>query len=165
MTDRRRRMLTAVGLLCAWALLAVSCGTREVTKAEYGRQLDDTMADLEEAYGDAGSAVDSSAGSTASGTVGTVDELRRSQLAIRDAGNRLDEITPPDALAEDHDALVQGVRDMADAIDLLIEAQELAEEDPARATKLAREFATDDSFTRVEAAASRIESAGVDAGL
>ncbi len=164
MSSARRRSLLAVVVVALWSLLAVSCGG-EVTKAEYGRQLSETMADLEEAYGDTNFAVEPGADATNSGTLGTVDDLRRSQLAIRDAGNRLDSITPPDELADDHAALVAGVRDMADAVDLLIAAQEQAETDPDESLRLAREFATDDSFTRVEAAASRIESAGVDAGL
>jgi hypothetical protein len=60
---------------------------------------------------------------------------------------------------------VAGVRDMADAVDLLIEAQEAAETDPALAKQRARAFASDDSFKRVQAAAAELSDAGVDAGL
>lgn len=166
MTRRRRRILGTVAFLVLWALLAVSCGSAEVTTEEYGAELRGAMTDLEQAYGDASEAVLARNADDASATVAeTVAELRRSQLALRDAGNRLDEITPPEALAEDHESLVAGVRDMADAVDLLIEAQESAETDPKRAQQLAREFATDESFGRVEAAAASIEDAGVDAGL
>lgn len=162
---RRRRILVAATLVGAWALLAVSCGARTVTHEEYGRDLREAMADVEEAYGDTGDAV-APAKDTAEATTGqTIDDLRTTQLALRDAGNRLDAIAAPTDLQDDHDALVAGVRDMADDIDLLVRAQQLAESDPAEAKRLAREFATSGSFGAVEAAASRIEKAGVDAGL
>lgn len=166
MTWPRRRAVGAITIVAAWALLAVSCGGRStVTKAEYGSQLRDVMGELEEAYGDAGSAVAPAAGNAAVSVEQTVQQLRTSQLSLRDAGNRLDAITPPAELADDHDALVGGVRDMADAVDLLIKAQQQAATNPKQAKRLARAFATDESFGTVEAAASRIESAGVDAGL
>lgn len=165
MTARRRRVLATIACMALWALLAVSCGGSEVTKEEYGRELRSAMADLETAWGDAGSAVEPGKDTAETSTAQTVEDLRRSQLALRDAGNRLDDVVPPAQLRDDHDALVAGVRDMADAVDLLIQAQQAAETDPERAQQLAREFATDESFGTVEAAASNIEAAGVDAGL
>lgn len=153
-------------MLLAAALLATCGGGSQEpsTKAEYERELRATMDDLEAAYGQAGSAIDGTAGSTRS--VGeVVEDLRSSQVALRDAGNRLDEIVPPESLAETHDELVAGVRDMADNVDRLIDAQETAERDPARAKQLAREFVNDESFDRVQAAAAKLSDAGVDAGL
>jgi hypothetical protein len=165
MNRRRRRIALAVAFVAGWAVLAVSCGSSEVTREEYGSELRGAMGDLEEAWGDTSGAVGPSAENARASTEQTVDDLRRSQLALRDAGNRLDSITPPQDLADDHDALVAGVRDMADAVDLLVDAQLAAESDPERAKELAREFATDESFGSVEAAAARIKQAGVDAGL
>ncbi|MCB0879723.1 MAG: hypothetical protein KDC46_12195 [Thermoleophilia bacterium] len=166
MSRGRRNTALVVAFMAVWAMLATSCGSTEVTKAEYGKQLRSAMAELEDAYGDTAAATTPAAGGDAgTATPRTVDDLRSSQLALRDAANRLDAITPPAELANDHDALVQGVRDMADAVDLLIEAQQQAESNPEQAKKLARQFASDDSFGTVEAAASRIQSAGVDAGL
>jgi hypothetical protein len=166
MTRARHRIVIAVAIGAAAALLAGGCGgSQAVSKDEYGAELRGVMGELEEAYGDAGSAVAPGADNATASVEQTVQKLRTSQLALRDAGNRLEDIDPPEQLADDHAALVQGVRDMADAVDLLIGAQEQAERDPAEAKRLAREFATDESFGAVEAAASRIESAGVDAGL
>lgn len=161
-----RRTWSLVLMLLAAALLATCGGASDEpsSKAEYERELRATMDDLEAAYGEAGSAIEPGAGSTRS--VGEiVDDLRASQVALRDAGNRLDELTPPEELADTHAELVAGVRDMADAVDLLIEAQESAEQDPARARQLARRFVTDESFDRVQAAAAELSDAGVDAGL
>lgn len=166
MSLRRCRIVGATLLVAAAVLLAVSCGgTDPVTTDEYGAELRSAMGELEEAYGDAGSAVAPDADNAADSVEETVQKLRTSQLALRDAGNRIDAIEPPAQLADDHEALVAGVRDMADAVDLLIEAHQQAADNPAEARRLAREFATDESFGAVEAAASRIESAGVDAGL
>lgn len=157
---RRRSTMLALALACATAFGACG-GSDEQSKAEYGESMRATMSNLTEAYGDA---------STASGEAGddvaaTVRQLRASQLALRDAGNQLDDIEPPEELAAAHEDLVEGVREMADAVDLLIEAQELAETDPKAAEQAARKFGSDDSFERVTAAAARLEKAGVDTGL
>lgn len=161
-----RRGSWTIAFVALWALLVASCGgTGEVTRSAYGTQLRSTMADLESAYGDAGAAVATGGARTTAAAKDPVQQLRTSQIALRDAGNRLDEIHPPKDLAADHRELVRGVRDMADAIDLLILAQQAADTDPKRASQLARRFATDPSFAKVQAAATKIEKAGVDAGL
>lgn len=158
------RATGAVLLMATWALLAVSCGSGgAVTKKEYGTQLSAAMADVEKAYGDAGSALEP--GKADATTAERVQQLRSTQIAIRDAGNRLDEVTPPEDLADEHADLVAGVRDMADAVDLLIEAQEAADSDPARAKELTRQFATDDAFETVVGASTKIRDAGVDVAL
>lgn len=163
----RSRGTVAVLFVAAWALLAVSCGSGgAVTKEEYATELSAAMADVEEAYGDATNAVIARNADNASTSVADlVERLRTTQISIRDAGNRLDEITPPEELSTEHDDLVRGVRDMADAVDLLIEAQELAETDPKRASELARQFATDDAFETVVGATTNIRDAGVDVAL
>jgi hypothetical protein len=159
-----RRATVSVLLVATWALLAVSCGGGgEVTREEYAEELTSAMSDVEAAYGDASSAIEP--GAAGQSTEERVANLRTTQLAIRDAGNRLDEIEPPEDLAPEHDDLVGGVQDMADAIDLLIEAQELAASDPARAKELTREFATDDAFEAVVGASTAIRDAGVDVEL
>ncbi len=156
-----RRATVAVAFVAIWALLAVSCGSGgAVTKDEYAKELTAAMADVEEAYGDAGSALDPETSKAT--TADRVGQLRATQIAIRDAGNRLDQVTPPADLQAEHDDLVAGVRDMADAVDLLIDAQELAETDPARAKELTRRFATDDAFETVVGASAKIRDAGVD---
>lgn len=162
--------MTRVARLLAPVLVALSLagcgGDGAVTKAEYERELRSTMDELEEAYGSAAGAVmERNADNATKSVADVVSELRTAQIALRDAGNRLEEIEPPTEIEDTHEELVAGVRDMADAVDLLIEAQELADRDPAGARQLAREFASDDSFQRVEAAAGHIEEAGVDAGL
>lgn len=154
--------LLAVALLAA---LVASCGSGEVTNEQYGRELRGAMDDLEAAYGDAGAAATPSANAKAPDVKETVRRLEVAQIALRDAGNKLDAIEAPPKLEKDHARLVRGVRDMADAVSLLIEAQQVAESDPARARTLAREFATDESFGTVEAAAAKLQEAGVDAGL
>jgi hypothetical protein len=151
------------------ALLLATCGTaadKPLSKDAYERKLQSTMDDLEAAYGDAGAAASANQNTDSTRSVGEiVSDLRESQVALRDAANRLDEIEPPTDLADTHDQLVAGVRDMADAVDLLIQAQEVAEQDPAKAKSLARQFGQDDSFERVEAAAAGLADAGVDVGL
>ncbi len=153
----------AVLFVVVWATLAVSCGGGEVSREDYGTELSAAMADVEEAYGTAGSALEP--GAADSSTAERVEKLRTTQIAIRDAGNRLDEVTPPEDLTTEHDELVAGVRDMADAVDLLIEAQELATTDPERAKELTREFATDDAFETVVGASTKIRDAGVHVDL
>ena len=163
---RARRAGLAALFVALWAILAVSCGSGEVSKEEYAKELTSSMSDVEAAYGDATNAVtDEGADSSARSIGELVSQLRTTQVAMRDAGNRLDEITPPADLATEHDDLVAGVRDMADAIDLLIEAQELSATDPKRASELARQFATDDAFETVVGAATKIRDAGVDVDL
>ena len=161
-----RRSWMLLAMLVAGLLLA-TCGgssSEPLSKSEYERELRTTMDDLEAAYGQAGAAVDTK--TTGTRNVGeVVADLRTSQIALRDAGNRLDEIVPPESLADAHGELVSGVRDMADSIDLLIEAQESVETDPARAKQLAREFVEEGSLARVTAAAAKLSDAGVDAGL
>jgi hypothetical protein len=152
--------------MLATAMLLATCGGTggPATKAEYERELRSTMDDLEAAYGQAGAALEDRGAATRSVSA-IVDDLRSAQVALRDAGNRLDEVEPPVELRSTHDELVAGVRDMADSVDKLIEAQEVAARDPKRAQQLAREFVEDDSFQRVEAAAAALSDAGVDAGL
>jgi len=158
-----RRATFAALMVATWAVLAVSCGSGEVSREEYGQELRSAMQDVEEAYADSGAVVEGAPEEAA--TTDTGAQLRAKQIALRDAANRLDSITAPDDLASAHESLVSGVRDMADAVDLLIDAQEASTSDPAEAKRLAREFATDTSFGKVEAAASKIQQAGVDAGL
>jgi hypothetical protein len=165
-----RRRTAAIVVLVVAPLLLVTCGgssDEPLTRSQYEQQLQTTMDDLEAAYGDAGAATTGGGGAKGGrrSVAQIVDELRTSQVALRDAGNRLDEITPPEDLAATHDQLVAGVRDMADAVDLLIKAQEAAEQDPAQAKQYARQFGADDSFERVQAAAAKLADAGVDAGL
>jgi hypothetical protein len=161
-----RRTWTLLAMLVA-ALLLATCGgasDEPVTKAEYETALQSTMDDLEAAYGQAGAALDDKG--AANRSVGEITtQLRSAQVALRDAGNRLNEIVPPTELASTHKDLVQGVRDMADSVDLLIKAQEVAERDPNEAKRLAKEFGNDDSMERVTAAAAALSDAGVDAGL
>ena len=164
-----RRGAGAVAFVAVWALLAVSCGG-EVSREEYADELRAALSEVEGAYGDVSSSLGGGGaggdGTQAGATSGQLaDQLRTTQVAIRDAGNRLDEIVPPDDLADEHGDLVAGVRDMADAVDLLIEAEEVAGSDPKRAQELTREFATDDAFERVTAASSAIRDAGVDVDL
>lgn len=157
-------MLRIALVLCAPLLALAGCGGGEVTREEYGRELRDTMAELEAAYGRAGAAARGEP--DASRSVGdVVAELRASQVALRDAASRLEAIEPPADVASEHRNLVRGVREMADAVDLLVEAQRVAAQDPERAEQLARRFASDQSFERVEAAAANLSEAGVDAGL
>ncbi|MCW2923707.1 MAG: hypothetical protein JWM98_1111 [Thermoleophilia bacterium] len=140
------------------ALLAVGCGS--VSKADYAKELRDTMGDLESSYGDA---IGEAGGGNA--TPADAAKLRTAQLALRDAASRLDEIEPPEELRDEHHDLVQGVRDMADAVTLLVRATELADTNPTKARALTAKFASDDSFRRVGDAAARLDRAGVDAGL
>lgn len=164
----RRRAAAIVVLVLAPLVLAACGGASDepLTKSAYEQKLQSTMDDLEAAYGEAGAATSGGGGAKGERSVAQiVAELRTSQVALRDAGNRLDEITPPADLAATHDQLVAGVRDMADAVDLLIKAQETAEQDPAKAKQYARQFGADDSFERVQAAAAKLADAGVDAGL
>ncbi len=160
---RTTRTTTTVLFVALWATLAMSCGSGTVTKDEYETALASAMADVEEAYGTAGAALEP--GAVGTSTADRVDQLRATQIAIRDAGNRLDEITPPEDLVDEHEDLVAGVRDMADAIDLLAEAQELADTDPKQAKELTRQFATDDAFETVVGASAKIRDAGVDVDL
>jgi hypothetical protein len=165
-TVHRRPWLPLLVIAACWLGIA-SCASgggggggdsAAVKKESYGRQLRSTMADVEQAYG-------KGVGTKSDTSAELLTRLQTLQLGLRDAANRLDDITPPSSLAAEHRKLVAGVRDMADAIDLRIEAERIAATDPARAKRLARKFATDDSFSRVQAAANAIEQAGVDAGL
>jgi len=157
------RASTSLLALAATMLLLAACGgSSEPTKEEYGQALRATMANLDEAYGDANVA---STDGAEQDTAATVRQLKASQLSLRDAGNQLDDVTPPSRFAKDHEQIVEGVREMADAIDLLVEAQELAESDPKAAEAAARKFSTDDSFEQVALAAANLEEAGVDTGL
>lgn len=165
MTPARTRVAVLSILACAWALLVVSCGDARSSTADYEQQLQSIMGELEESWGTTASAGVTDAGEARSPTVQIIDRHRRAQLSLRDAANRLDDIKPPEQVDEDHAVLIAGVRDMADAIDLLIEAEQVAASDAAKAKRLARQFATDDSFESVMAAANNIEKAGIDAGL
>lgn len=165
---RKRTTTGAILFVALWATLAASCGGAP-SKEEYGREVNDTLAEVEKSYGGVGqttgggtddAAADDSAAATS--TEDQVQQLEQTQIGLRDAANRLSEIEAPDGLADDHEQLVAGVRDMADAIDTLIEAQRLADTDSPRARELMQEFATDDAFRTVEAAARNIRKAGVD---
>jgi hypothetical protein len=159
---RQAARLAAVGALVACTVLAVGCGgQREVTDAAYGKQLRAATSGLDGVSGAISEATQPSKVSVAE----RVAQVRSIQLGLRESGNELADVTPPDDLRDDHDQLVQGVRDMADAIDLLIQAEELSVTNPQRATTLLRQFATDPSLARVQEAATNITKAGVDAGL
>jgi hypothetical protein len=160
-TTARRPWLPLLVIAACWLGVASCAGggdSAAVSKASYGKQLRSTMADVEQAYG-------KGADTKTETSAELVTRLQTLQIGLRDAANQLDEITPPTSLAAEHRKLVAGVRDMADAIDLRIEAEQVATSDPAKAKLLARQFASDDSFERVQAAAAAIDQAGVDAGL
>lgn len=151
---RARALLATV---CC-ALVAGACGGG-TSHEEYGSELRDTMEELETAYGDAlqGAEADAAGGARA--------DLQTAKIALGDAARRLEEIEPPRDLVDEHRDLAEGVRGMAESVDLLIEAQRLAETDPSRAKQLTRQFASDDSFRQVQDAAARIQKAGIDVAL
>lgn len=165
MNPGRRSIMIGVAFICVWALLIVSCGERTQSYSEYEHDLRSIMDELEEEWAATNSTREGTGNQAQLSTTQIVDKHRRTQLSLRDVANRLDELRPPPKLRADHDALVTGTRGMADAIDILIKAEQVAPTDPRRSARLARQFATDDSFESVLAAASNIDKAGIDVDL
>ncbi|MBC7461393.1 MAG: hypothetical protein H7287_08520 [Thermoleophilia bacterium] len=149
-----------VQLLAACTIALTGCGSSgSVSTSAYGGELRAATSNL----------ADLSTDLTAATATGSPEQratrLHAIQLGLRETGNQLDEVTAPAGLAKTHAELVAGVRDMADAIDDLVQAEQLVATDPERAKVLLRRFASDDSLPRVEAAAAKITKAGVDAGF
>ena len=158
----RRGQLGMIGALALGVTMLAGCGgTHEVTKSEYGTELRAATSGLDGVSGDISRATAPSKLTTQQ----RIAQIRSIQLGLRESGNELADVTPPAHLRDEHEQLVSGVRDMADAVDLLIRAEQLSERDPARATALLRRFATDPSLARVQEATTRIAKAGVDAGI
>ncbi|MCW2972736.1 MAG: hypothetical protein JWN72_1009 [Thermoleophilia bacterium] len=155
-------MTRALGAACLVlaTLVVAACGSSgSATTAAYGEELRAATANLTDLSTDLTAAT--GAGSPAQ----RVTRLKSIQLGLRETGNELSDVDPPTNLEKAHADLVAGVRDMADAVDDLVQAEQLAGTDPERAKLLLRRFASDDALPRVEAAAASISKAGVDAGF
>ncbi|MCW2950048.1 MAG: hypothetical protein JWN41_1061 [Thermoleophilia bacterium] len=153
------------GTLCVlvlWscAFIVGGCGESPApTHAEYGRELRAATAQLDSQTQALGAA------RAHSSPAADVARIRTVQARLRATARSLKVVEPSPDLRREHAALVSAVRDMAAAVDTLIEAEQLASTNPARAQVLLRAFASDDSLPRVQAAAAKITRAGVDAGL
>jgi hypothetical protein len=135
-----------VAILAA-TLFVVACSDDAPTKAEYAREIQRSMREVEHAY-------DTSA-----------KDPETTRLTLADAADRLDAIEAPEELRDVHAELVAAVRDMSGAIRLLSRAREVVETDPKRAERLTKQFASDNSFRRAEQAVAALHDAGVDVDL
>jgi hypothetical protein len=141
-------------------LVAAGCGgSKPVSHEAYGTALRGATADL------GGLTTDLAAAMKTSSPAKEIAQLHAIQLGLRTTGTNLQAVTPSPDLKAAHGELVAGVQDMADAIDLLVQAERLQASSPAKAQAALRKFAADPALPRVQAAAAKITKAGVDAGF
>jgi hypothetical protein len=113
-----RRVIALLALAGAVALVAAGCGGggggTPLSKAEYEQQMQTIGQDLS-------AALDTSGATSAEDAVPKVEEA---QTTLREAADKMDEMTPPEDIADEHDQLVEGVRAFADDLDDVISALE-----------------------------------------
>jgi hypothetical protein len=135
------------------SLLLAGCGGNgggggtPLSKAEYESQMQSIGDDL-------GAALDTSG---ASGSASAAAEsVRKAQTALREGATKLEEITPPEDVSEEHAQLIDGVRTFADQLD-----EVLTKLDEGDLTALAS-LATLDGIQEIQTASNAITNKGYD---
>ena len=109
-----RRLLAFVTLATALAVLAAGCGgggSDRLSKAEYETQVGTIAVDLTEAIQAVGAAT----------TVkGTVKALEACQVVFKRAADQMDAISPPEDIADEHEALATAVREFGEQLNPII---------------------------------------------
>jgi signal transduction histidine kinase len=136
------------------AVLLAGCGdeTRELTKAEYEREVRSVYRDVQAAF--QATRVDSPAE--------LADRVRAAQDELRAAADELDAIEPPEEVAGANDRLVAGMRAYADELDTLHEAAE--EEDAEAIEEFNRRLASNEAIEEMAEAAEQMKFKGYDLG-
>ena len=105
----RRVLLPAV----AAAAVAAGCGGGELSKSEYEQQLQETYADIRQAF-------------RGTARTGSLEDLAEAvedvQAELRSAADELDDADPPRAAEEPNEELVQALRGYADDLDIVVDA-------------------------------------------
>jgi hypothetical protein len=109
------RVTALLALVAATGLLAAGCGggggPEPLSKADYQKQMQAIGTTLGTSLNSLGTATSAPKAATA---------LKKVQTDLRGAADKMDAITPPDAVEADHDKLVAGVREFADELESII---------------------------------------------
>jgi hypothetical protein len=150
----KRLAIAAVAVL---ALAAAGCGGgggEPLSKADYEQQLTEIGTSLDQssqALGDAFQAQDiSKAG----------DQIAAMQTDIRKLADQLDDITPPEDVADPHQDLIDGLRGMADDFDEFRDAVE--SKSVAKMTAFAQSFTSSESSQKINEAIAELKKKGYD---
>ena len=147
----------AIAAVAILAVAAAGCGGgggEPLSKAEYTQQLNEIGTSLDsssQALGDAFQAAD--AGKAA-------DQVSAMQTQIRKLADQLDDITPPEDVADPHQDLIDGLRGMADDFDEFHDAVE--SKSVAKMTAFAQSFTSSESSKKINEAFAEMKKKGYD---
>ncbi len=149
-----RRVVALLALAGAVVLALTACGGggdggggTPLTKAEYEQQMQAIGQELSKA-------LDTSSGATSAEEAASTVE--GAQETLRESADKMDEMTPPEDIATEHDQLVDGVRAFADDLDGVIQA--LEDGDMQALTSMM----SLDSIQQIQTASAAITSKGYD---
>jgi hypothetical protein len=147
-----RRVIALLALAGAVLLVVAGCGGgggggTPLSKAEYEQQMQAIGQDLSKA-------LDTSGGSASAAEA--VTTVENAQEMLREAADKMDEMTPPEDITTEHDQLVAGVRQFADDLDGVISA---LEEGNLQALSSMMSL---DSLQEIQTASAAITSKGYD---
>ena len=150
----KRLAIAAVAILAVAAAGCGGGGGEPLSKAEYTQQLNEIGTSLDsssQALGDAFQAED--AGKAA-------DQVSAMQTQIRKLADQLDDITPPEDVADPHQDLIDGLRGMADDFDEFHDAVE--SKSVAKMTAFAQSFTSSESSKKINEAIAEMKKKGYD---
>jgi hypothetical protein len=133
-------------------LVAAGCGGggdgggTPLTKEEYEQQMQTIGQDLS-------SALDTSGATDADSAVAQIEEA---QSTLTTAADEMDEMTPPEDIATEHDQLVEGVRQFSDDLDGVISAVEGGD------MQAVSDMMSLDSLQAIQSASAAITAKGYD---
>jgi hypothetical protein len=150
----KRLAIAAVAILAVAAAGCGGGGGEPLSKAEYTQQLNEIGTSLDsssQALGDAFQAED--AGKAA-------DQVSAMQTQIRKLADQLDDITPPEDVADAHQDLIDGLRGMADDFDEFHDAVE--SKSVPKMTAFAQSFTSSESSKKINEAIAEMKKKGYD---
>jgi len=150
----KRLAIAAVAILAVAAAGCGGGGGEPLSKADYEQQLNEIGTSLDsssQALGDAFQAEDVDKAAEQIGTM---------QADIRKLADQLDDITPPEDVADPHQDLIDGLRGMADDFDEFRDAVE--SKSVAKMTAFAQSFTSSESSQKINEAIEELKKKGYD---
>jgi DNA-binding transcriptional regulator GbsR (MarR family) len=133
--------------------LLAGCGEDRLSKSEYEQKLRSEYAGVQQAFQATASSI---------GQPELADKIAGAQAELRDAADSLEDAEPPEAVEEENEEIVEGLREYADDLD---ELREAAERNDLEAIEAFNErIAENEAVERIAEAAEEMKHKGYDVG-
>ncbi len=148
---RKLSLGLAPPLLVLFAL--TGCGGDRLSKGEYEHKVRAEYAEVQQAFRATGASV---------GRPELADKIERAQKQLRDAAEALEGIEPPEAVEEENEEIVEGLREYGEDLDSVRDAAEKG--DLAAIEKFNDAIGTNEAVERIAEAAEEMKFKGYDLG-